>query len=78
VKAIAQRVWNEPAVAIGLFTSIVLVVLALVSDADWDAQTIVGVIAPFASALGIRPLVTPTAKMDEPPPALDLKPKEPA
>ena len=65
MKVIGQRIWNEPAAAIGLLTSIVLAVIALVSSADWDAQTIIGIVAPFASAIGIRSLVTPTAKVDE-------------
>jgi membrane protein implicated in regulation of membrane protease activity len=65
VKVIAQRVYREPAVFIGLVASVVLALLAVLSGAEWDAQTIVGIAAPFVSALGIRPLVTPTAKVDE-------------
>jgi len=60
MKVLGQRVWREPAVAIGLLTSAALVVIALITDAAWDTQTIIGIAAPFASALGIRPLVTPT------------------
>jgi hypothetical protein len=65
VKEIGKRVWLEPAACIGLVASVVLALLAVLSDAEWDAQTIVGIAAPFVSALGIRPLVTPTAKIDE-------------
>lgn len=61
MKVIAQQIWREPAAAIGLFTSVVLAILALVSNQEWDAQTIVGIIAPFASAIGIRGLVSPAA-----------------
>lgn len=61
MKVIAQRIWREPAVAVGLLTSVLLVVLALVDGTDWDTQTVLGVVAPFASALGIRQLVSPAA-----------------
>lgn len=67
MKPLAERVWREPAAALGLLTSVVLALLALVDGADWDAQTIVGIIAPFASALGIRGLVSPAAGPREPP-----------
>jgi hypothetical protein len=65
MKEIARRVWLEPAVMIGLAVSVALALLAVLGDAEWDAQTIVGIIAPLAGALGIRPLVTPTVKVDE-------------
>lgn len=59
MSVIAQRLWREPAVFIGLLTSVVLVVVALATDTDWDASVIAGIVAPFLSALGIRPLVSP-------------------
>jgi hypothetical protein len=62
MKELAARVWAEPAVFIGLLVSLGLLTLALLTDPDWDASTILGIIAPVASALGIRPLVTPTHK----------------
>jgi hypothetical protein len=65
VKSIAQRIWNEPSVGIGLLTSVLLAVVAVASSATWNTQTILGVVAPFASSLGIRQLVTPTAKKGE-------------
>jgi hypothetical protein len=61
MKVIAQRLWTEPAAAIGLLTSLLLLALALVSGADWDASVIAGIAAPFVSALGIRQTVSPAA-----------------
>jgi hypothetical protein len=60
VKTIVDRVLNEPAVAIGFaFT----VALGAVNAGDaWTAQTIFEVFAPLATALGIRPYVTPTSR----------------
>jgi hypothetical protein len=71
VKVIMKQIWNEPAAAIGLLTSALLAVLAIADGADWDAQTIIGVIAPLASALGIRQLVSPAAgpRDEQEPPA---------
>jgi hypothetical protein len=57
---IAVRVWREPAVFLGLLTSIALVVITLATGDPWDTATIAAVIAPIASALGIRQLVTPS------------------
>jgi outer membrane biosynthesis protein TonB len=65
MKTIAQRVWREPAVCIGLLTSVILLVLQLIGDNKFTADTIIAIVAPFASALGIRQLVTPTAKPTE-------------
>jgi ascorbate-specific PTS system EIIC-type component UlaA len=62
MKAIAQRVWSEPAVFIGLLTSIGLIVITVATGDKWDTATIAGVIAPLASALGIRGYVSPTHK----------------
>lgn len=65
MKVIAQKVWNEPAVAIGLLVSLVLLVLNLLDDQDWGVQNIIAILAPLASSLGIRNLVMPMAKLDE-------------
>ena len=62
MKSVAQQLWNEPAAFIGLMTSILLAVIAVVTGTDWNAQTILGIVAPVASGLGIRQLVTPVAK----------------
>ena len=62
MKVIAERFWKEPAVAIGFLVSLALLVYALIDD-SFDAQSIVGILAPLVSALGIRQLVTP-AKED--------------
>ena len=59
MRVIGKRIWTEPAVAIGLLTSILLAVIAVVTGANWDTSTIVGIAAPFLSSLGIRQLVTP-------------------
>ena len=67
MKTIAEQVWREPAAAIGLLTSVLLAAIALVSGAELDAQTLIGIVAPFASAIGIRGLVSPAAGPREPP-----------
>jgi membrane protein implicated in regulation of membrane protease activity len=65
MKEIARKVWEEPAVAIGLIVSIALLVGALLTGSDFNWETIVAILAPFLSALGIRPLVRPTAAIEE-------------
>lgn len=57
---IARRVWHEPAVFLGLLATIALVIITLATGDPWDTATIAGVAAPLVTALGIRPLVTPT------------------
>jgi outer membrane biosynthesis protein TonB len=70
MQEIVKRVWREPAVAIGLLTSIALAIIVVVSGDSWDLAAITGVAAPLVSALGIRSQVTPTAKAEpEPEPA---------
>jgi len=58
MKVIAKRIWTEPAVAIGLLTSTVLLILAIITN-SFDASSIAGIVAPFLSSLGIRQLVSP-------------------
>lgn len=78
MKVIAQRVWSEPAVFIGLAASVILAILAVATGADWDASTIAGIAAPFISALGIRRAVTPTAETpSEPSPPPPVPPGDP-
>jgi len=60
MRVIGRRIWTEPAVAIGLLTSILLTVVALVTGTSWDTSTIAGIAAPFLSSLGIRQFVSPT------------------
>jgi hypothetical protein len=62
MREIAKRVWLEPAAFIGLVTTAAIVAITLISGDHWDLATICGAIAPLASALGIRQLVTPTEK----------------
>jgi hypothetical protein len=59
MKEISTRIWNEPAVFIGFITTLALAIIAVVTGNDWDIATVAGVIAPLASSLGIRSLVTP-------------------
>jgi hypothetical protein len=61
---IARRIWTEPAVAVGLLASLALLALTLISG-DTDTVNWIEVAAPLLAALGIRPLVTPTVKVDE-------------
>jgi hypothetical protein len=75
MKVIVQRIWTEPAVAIGLGASIILAILAVATGADWDASTIAGIAAPFISALGIRETVKPALGK---PPLQGETPSEPA
>jgi len=61
---IGKRIWNEPAVFIGLLTSIILALIAWVNG-SWNTSDIIGVIAPLVSSLGIRQFVTPTTKLED-------------
>ena len=70
MKEIAQRIWEEPAVAIGGVVTLALAALAIIGDEPWNASTIAGIAAPLLTALGIRTQVTPTTKVDE---ALETK-----
>jgi len=86
VKQIIKRIWNEPAVAIGLIASLILALLQFLGDDTWDANTIIAIAAPFVSALGIRQTVKPAlgpapgAAPDETVPAqpLEAAPDPPA
>ena len=70
MRVIGRRIWTEPAVAIGLLTSILLAVVALVTGTSWDTSTIVGIAAPFLSSLGIRQFVSPVSQSPRVPPDL--------
>lgn len=59
MRTIALKVWTEPAVAIGLLVSIGLLIANLIGTPDWSAQGIIAIVAPLASALGIRKVVSP-------------------
>jgi hypothetical protein len=59
--------WKEPAVFIGALVSIALLILAIITGDTWDVATIAGIVAPIASALGIRGLVTPVSHDIQPP-----------
>jgi len=62
MSTIAIRAWREPAVFIGLLTTIALVIITLATGDHWDTATIAGVAAPLLSALGIRALVAPATE----------------
>lgn len=59
MKVIAQKVWSEPAVFIGLVVTLGLLAGALIAHQPIDAGVVIGILAPLGSALGIRQLVTP-------------------
>lgn len=61
MRVLFARIWTEPAAAIGLLTSLVLLVVNLIGTPDWSLQGIVAILAPLASSLGIRQLVSPAA-----------------
>jgi hypothetical protein len=65
MKPLAKKIWEEPAAFIGLLTSLALLVLNLLTDADWGVESIVTIVAPLASALGIRQLVYSPAAMEK-------------
>jgi len=66
MKTIVQKLWTEPAVAIGATASIILLLLNVANDQIWDAQSIIAIAAPFVASLGIRQAVTPTPTTEEP------------
>lgn len=65
MREIARRIWYEPSVAIGLLVSLALLVGALLTDTEWGVESILAILGPLLTGLGIRPLVTPTAKVEE-------------
>lgn len=65
MKVIGQKVWAEPACAVGLLVTLLLLAGAILSDhVDWSAEHIIAILAPLVTALGIRPLVKPTHEDD--------------
>lgn len=73
MKPLMQKIWTEPAAAIGLLTSLVLLGVAVISDANFNTQTLLGIAAPLLSGLGIRQTVYPVAG---PRPVTDTPSKE--
>jgi len=78
MSVIAQRVWKEPAVAIGLLFSIALLVVNLAASEGFDAATVVSVAGPLLSALGIRQTVSPAAGPRPLPDEPEPEPEPPA
>jgi hypothetical protein len=69
MKEIGKKVWEEPAVAIGLLVSIVLLIGAIIEGTDWEWDNILVILSPFLTGLGIRPFVRPdTGQEDAPKP----------
>lgn len=66
MKVIAQKVWTEPAVFIGLLVTLGLLAGALIAHQHIDAGVVIGILAPLGSALGTRQFVTPAAAQDRP------------
>ncbi len=67
MRAIMQRAWNEPAVCIGLLASLVLLVLQLIGDDKFTADTVISICAPLLAALGIRQTVSPALSLSTQP-----------
>lgn len=65
MKEIGKRIWEEPSVAIGLLLSIALTVITLLNGTDFDWNTILLVLGPLLTGLGIRPTVKPMATIEE-------------
>jgi len=70
MREIITRAYREPAVAIGLLTSIALAVITVATGDPFDTAAIAGIAAPLLASLGIRELVTPATPPphSEPPP----------
>jgi hypothetical protein len=49
-----RRIWNEATVAIGFISTVALIIATAVTNAKWDAGTVVAVLAPLATALGVK------------------------
>ena len=64
MKEVMKRVWNEPAVFIGLLVSLALLVINLING-NIDATAIISILGPLLAALGIRQAVIPVNKLDE-------------
>lgn len=77
MKVIARQIYTEPAAAVGLLTTVALLVLALVDGAALDATQLIAIFAPLVSALGIRQAVSPAAGPRPEPPA-EEPPAEPS
>lgn len=69
MKSIAQKIWLEPAAFLGLLTTIALAVGAVLTGSDWNWETIVAILAPLVSSLGIRRKVAPVEADPAPDPA---------
>lgn len=65
MKEIGKRIWEEPSVAIGLLLSVALTVVTLLNGTDFDWNTILLVLGPLLTGLGIRPTVKPMVKIEE-------------
>lgn len=65
MKPLVQKLWTEPSAAIGLLVTIGLAVGAIIAGSDWTWETIVAVLAPLLTGLGIRQTVTPVRGKDQ-------------
>lgn len=61
MKLLVLRIWSEPAVFIGLLTTVALILVNVIGEDDWGLENVIAILAPLVSSLGIRQLVTPVA-----------------
>lgn len=59
MKPLATKLWTEPSAFIGLAVSVALAVGAVITGSDWSWESIVAILAPLTTGLGIRQTVTP-------------------
>lgn len=62
MKPLAQKLYREPAAFIGFVTTVALAIGAIITGSDWSWEAIVAIVAPLASGLGIRQVVTPATQ----------------
>lgn len=61
MQTILERIWREPAVFIGLVSSLALLGLNLLAGDSIDGASGLAIAGPFLSAIGIRQVVSPAA-----------------
>jgi hypothetical protein len=51
--------WEEPAVALGVMVAASIAILKVLDGGALTAADVIAIVAPFGTAAGIRPFVTP-------------------
>jgi hypothetical protein len=64
MKPLVGKLWTEPSAFIGLVVTIALAVGAVITGTDWSWESIVAIVAPLLTGLGIRQTVVPVATTD--------------